>query len=66
MITEDINALMYQLQSKKTATEISRIFGYERKWFYGRQYANSFVINDKFIAGLDSLGYEIVLRKKVK
>ena len=32
MITEDINALMYQLQKNKTAAEIARIFGYERKW----------------------------------
>lgn len=64
MITEDINDLMYQLHKKKTATEISRIFGYERKWLYTRQWANAFVINDKFIAGLDSFGYELILRKK--
>ena len=64
MITEDINDLMYKLQQKKSAAEISHIFGYERKWFYTRQYANSFVINDKFIAGLDSIGYELILRKK--
>ena len=66
MITEDINSLMYELQKNKTAAEISRIFVYERKWLYSRQYANSFVINDKFIAGLNSLGYELVLRKKEK
>lgn len=64
MITEDINALMHELHRDKTADKISRIFGYERKWLYNRQFANSFVVNDKFIAGLNSLGYELVLRKK--
>ena len=63
-IIEEINNLFYFLLSKKTATEISRIFGYERKWVYVRQQANSFVINDKFIAGLNELGYELILRKK--
>lgn len=53
-IIEDINQLFYTLHAKKTAAEISRMFGYERKWLYARQYANSFVINDKFIAGLES------------
>lgn len=63
-ILEDIWDLFYSLHNKKSAAEISRLFGYERKWLYARQQANSFVINDKFIAGLDSLGYELVLRKK--
>ena len=63
-ILEDIWNLFYSLHAKKSAAEISRLFGYERKWLYARQQANSFVVNDKFIAGLDCLGYELVLRKK--
>ena len=65
-IIADIQALFYSLHAKKTAAQISAIFGYERKWLYHRQWAESCVINDKFIAGLDSLGYEIVLMKKEK
>lgn len=63
-IIADIQNLLYTLQSKKTATEIGRIFNRERKWLYRLQQSESFVINSDFIAGLDSLGYEIVLRKK--
>ena len=64
-IIDAINDLFHSLfRGGKTASEISRIFGYERKWVYQRMMVNSFVINDKFIAGLDALGYEIILRKK--
>lgn len=63
-IIEDINNLFYSLQKKKSAAEISRIFGYERKWLYQRQQVGSFVINDKFLAGLNEMGYELILKKK--
>lgn len=65
-IIDDINSLFYTLHAKKNAAEIAHVFGYERKWVYQRQQLNSFVVNDRFIAGLNSLGYELVLRKKEK
>lgn len=66
-IFDDINDLFHSLfRGGKTAAEIGHIFGYERKWVYQRTQLNSFVINDKFIAGLDALGYELILRKKEK
>ena len=66
-IIDDINNLFHSLLGGgKTASEVSRIFGYERKWVYQRTQLNSFVVNDRFIAGLDCLGYELVLRKKEK
>ena len=66
-IIDDINNLFHSLLGGgKTASEVSHIFDYERKWVYQRAQLNSFVVNDRFIAGLDRLGYELVLRKKEK
>ena len=63
-IFEDIQKLFYSLHAKKTAAEISKIFNRERKWVYCREQIDAFVVDYDFIAGLNSLGYEIVLRKK--
>ena len=63
-IIEDIQELFYSLHAKKTAAEIAQIFNRERKWVYYREQTEVLVIDYDFIAGLNSLGYEIVLRKK--
>ncbi len=63
-IITQIQNLMFSLHAKKNASEVAQIFNRERKWFYTRQWAESFVINADFVAGLDSLGYQLVLRKK--
>jgi hypothetical protein len=63
-ILSDIQALFYSLHAKKTAAEISRTFNRERKWLYRKQWGESFVVDSDFIAGLYSLGYELVLKKR--
>lgn len=66
-IFDDIRLLFYSLmRTGKTAAQIAAIFDHDRKWVYAMLYRESFVINYKTIAGLDSLGYELVLRKKDK
>ena len=63
----DIRQLFYRLMNNgKTAAQIAAIFDHERKWVYKTLYSESFVVNYKTIAGFDSLGYELVLRKKDK
>lgn len=64
MIIEDIANLVCSLYQNKTAKEVSRIFGRERKWAYSIMNGTTFLLDYDFIAGLSSLGYELKLVKK--
>ena len=52
------------MNTKKTATQIAKIFDKERKWVYSVKNGCNVVLNPEFIGGLSALGYEIVLQKK--
>ena len=64
MIIEDIANLIFELHQKKTAREVAKIFGKERKWTYFIEKGCTFNLDYDFIAGLSSLGYELKLVKK--
>ena len=64
MIIEDIANLICSLCHDKTAREVARIFGRERKWAYSIMNGATFILDYDFIAGLSSLGYELKLVRK--
>ena len=64
MIIEDIANLICSLYQDKTAKEVSRIFGRERKWAYSVMDGATIHLDYAFIAGLSSLGYELKLVRK--
>lgn len=64
MILKDIANLVCSLYQDKTASEVARIFGRERKWALSIMNGRGFHLDMAFIAGLSSLGYELKLVKK--
>lgn len=64
MILEDIADLVCSLYKDKTAREVARIFGIERKWAHMVMNGTCIRLDYAFIAGLSSLGYELKLVKK--
>lgn len=63
-IIDQISDIISDLLCKKKAADVSRIFGRERKWAFYHRFSRSFTFDEAFIAGLKSLGYEIIIRKK--
>ena len=66
MILEDIANLFCELAKKNNHKEIARHFGRERKFVINAKCGCSFVLNSKFIAGLNHYGYVLKLEKKEK
>ena len=64
MIIEDIANLICSLYHDKTAREVARIFGRERKWAHSVMNGTCIRLDYDFIAGLSSLGYELKLVRK--
>lgn len=64
MVLEDIANLFEQVCKKETASCLAARFEKSRKWVHLVRGGCPMVLNWQFIAGLDSLGYELVLRKK--
>ncbi len=64
MIIDDIADLMIELRKTKSASQIGKIFGRDRKAIYAISQGCLFRLDYSFIAGLSSLGYELKLVKK--
>lgn len=64
MILTDIEELISSLRKKYTVKKIADIFERERKWVYSVENGCNIKLDLKFIAGLSSLGYELILVKK--
>lgn len=65
MILTDISDVIEDALKTRTHKEVSELFGRERKWSITRRFAIDGVrLDTKFLCGLNSLGYEIVLQKK--
>ena len=63
MIIEELCVLFEELMQKKTARQIARDFGRNRKWVSQVRDGCNFVFNPEFVAGLKANGYRLVLVK---
>lgn len=64
VVMDDIADLLEELHKTQTATEISRHFGKERKWFFLHRHGYKFTLTPEFIAGLRHYGYDLKLVKR--
>ena len=64
MILDDIADLITSLRKKHSVRKIAHIFERERKWVYAVENGCCIRLDTKFIAGLSSIGYELILVKK--
>lgn len=65
MILQDISDVIDEALTVHSHSEVSAMFGRERKWSMTRRFAADGVkLDTKFLCGLDTLGYKIVLQKK--
>lgn len=64
MIIDDIANLIEQESKRITGKRVAKLFNKERKWVTYTKNGCNVVLNTDFVAGLDALGYELVLQRK--
>lgn len=64
MIIDDIANLLERESNRITGKRVAKLFNKERKWLWYNKMGYSYKIDTDFVAGLDALGYELVLQRK--
>lgn len=64
MIIEDIANLIERESKRITGKRVAKLFNKERKWVTNTKCGCSVKLDTDFVAGLDALGYELVLQRK--
>lgn len=63
-IFEDIASLFTQLNNLQSAAKIGSLFNKDYRWVHKLQHKGSFILNDDFVKGLNTIGYDIKLIRR--